>query len=207
MVLNRLKEYLEEMQPGDALPGELELSRQFGVSRSNIRESIKHLSELGVLERSTKRGTFVNAPTLEDISRVFAFQLKIAGPGFEELKHARLFLEIAIAPMVIRYATPVVIEKLNELIDCMEECADSPSEADKFDRAFHAEFAHTCGNRLIEIFSQVTSMTFDARYREKFQSCKAVKKSVADHRKMVACIRAGDLEGLKSLIEAHILPL
>lgn len=207
MVLNRLKDYLGEFQPGDALPGEVELSKQFGVSRSHIRESIRHLCELGVLERSTKRGTFVNAPTLEDISRNFAFQLKIAGPGFEEIKHARLFLERAIAPLVVRYATPIVLERLRELVDRMEACADTPAEADKLDHAFHAELAHACGNRLIEIFSQVTSMTFDAQYREKFQSRQAVEKSVCDHRRMLACIKAGDVEGLLALIEAHIDPL
>jgi GntR family transcriptional repressor for pyruvate dehydrogenase complex len=207
MLVESLKELIVSLSPGSRLPNELELCESFGVSRGNIREAIKHLCELGVLERSTKRGTFVKAPTLKDISRSFAFQLKMAGPGFEELKGTRLFLEQSIAPLLIQLATPMSLDHLNALVSEMEANAGNPRKADALDRQFHTALAEICGNRLIQIFFQVINLTFDAQYREKYLNTAAVMKSVADHRRMIACIKSKDCEGLLAVISEHIHPL
>lgn len=204
MLLEQLKDYISSLNPGDRLPTERELSEEFGVSRGSIREVIKHLVALGVLESSTKRGTFVRQPSLEDISSNFAFQLQMAGPEFEELKHARIFLEKSIAGMLIQYATPISIERLNTLNRELEALANKPREADELDRQFHATLAGICGNRLIEIFFQVINLTFQEKYRKKFLNARAVKKSASVHRRIVECIKAKDHEGLEAVIEEHL---
>jgi GntR family transcriptional regulator, transcriptional repressor for pyruvate dehydrogenase complex len=207
VLLDQVKDHIRSLSPGDRLPNELALSQQFGVSRSSIREVIMHLCALGVLERSKKRGTHVRKPSLEDISRNFAFQLEMAGPEFEELKHARIFLEQSITGMLIQYATPISIERLNTLVTEMEALADRPREAHQIDRQFHATLAGICGNRLIEIFFQVINLTFQDKYRQKFLNARAVRKSAKGHRRMIECIKQKDSEGLKAVIEEHLKAL
>src|SRR5580693_687523 len=49
------------MKPGDQLPSERELAQQFGVSRTAVREAVKTLSEKGLVESYSGRGTFVTS--------------------------------------------------------------------------------------------------------------------------------------------------
>lgn len=207
MLLKAVKEYLTSLKVGDRLPNELELASKFGVSRGTLREIINHLSLLGLLERTAKRGTFVKAPTVGDIGETLSLQLQVAGVGFEELKETRLFLELGQVPLLIRLATPVQIDRLNSLIDQMERSVDDPQQADELDLEFHLALIEIAGNRIVTVFSQVISLMFDSRHRARFRNAAAVKKSVNDHRKMMKCLKSGNEEELKSIIVEHIQPL
>jgi len=207
MLLKTVKQYITTLNVGDRLPNELELAAKFKVSRGTIREIINHLTLLGVLKRSTKRGTFVKAPSAGDIGETLSLQLQIAGVGFEELKETRLFLELAQVPLLIKLATPVMIDRLNSLIDLMELSLDNPDKADTMDLEFHLTLMEITGNRVLRVFSQVITMMFDRKYRSKFLNAAAIKKSVDDHRAMMKYLKNGDCENLKILIINHIQPL
>ncbi len=207
MLLKTVKKYITTLKIGDKLPNELELAAKFKVSRGTIREIISHLTLLGVLERCTKRGTFVKAPDAGDIGETLSLQLQIAGVGFEELKETRLFLELAQVPLLIKLATPVLIDRLNALIDSMEQSLDNPEKADALDLEFHLTLMDITGNRVLKVFSQVITMMFDRKYRNKFLNTAAIKKSADDHRAMMKYLKNGDCENLKTLIINHIQPL
>jgi len=207
MITEQVKEYISALAPGTRLPNEVDLGKRFNMSRSNIREIIRHISELGVIERSTKRGTFVKKPSTKDVCKNFAFQLNMISPGFEELKDTRLFLECSIVSRIIKFATPTSIEHLKTLTDQMEATIDDPEKADDLDSAFHLALAEICGNRLIKIFFEVTKMTFISKFRKKFLSPKAKKQSIVEHREMIEHIIAKDENALRTLIEKHITAL
>lgn len=207
MLLKTVKKYITELKIGDKLPNELELAVKFKVSRGTIREIISHLTLLGVLERCTKRGTFVKAPDAADIGETLSLQLQIAGVGFEELKETRLFLELAQVPLLIKLATPASIDRLNALIDSMEQSLDNPEKADALDMEFHLTLIEITGNRVLKVFSQVITMMFDRKYRNKFLNAAAIKKSVDDHRTMMKYLKNGDCENLRNLVINHIQPL
>ena len=60
-VINRLTDAIKngELKPGDKMPPEIELAESLGVARSSVREAIKILSYLGVLESRRAEGTFI----------------------------------------------------------------------------------------------------------------------------------------------------
>jgi GntR family transcriptional repressor for pyruvate dehydrogenase complex len=204
MLFESVKKYIATLNVGDKLPNELALSKKFMVSRGTIREIINHLRLLGVVERSTKRGTFVKVPSVADISETFAFQLQVAKVGFEELKAMRLFLELSQVPLLVKLATPVSIDQLNSLLDRMEKLINSPEKADAVDLEFHLALVDISGNRILKVFSQVINLMFDQKYRKKFLNAQAIRKSVKDHRAMVEYLKNGDCEKFKSLITEHI---
>jgi DNA-binding FadR family transcriptional regulator len=207
MLLKAVKKYIIGLNVGDKLPNELELAVKFKVSRGTLREIINHLTLLGVLERSTKRGTFVKAPTAADIGETLSLQLQIAGFGFEELKETRLFLELGQVPLLIKLATPVLIDRLHLLIDQMEQSIDNPDKADALDLEFHLTLIEITGNRVLKVFAQVITLMFDRKYRHKFLNAAAIRKSVNDHRKMMKYLKSGDFENMRTLIIEHIQPL
>lgn len=195
----------EGFQPGDRLPGEVELAERFHVSRSTIREIIIHLSFLGILERTTRRGTFLKRPDCLDIGETLAFQLQIAGYGFEELKQTRLLLETSQIPLLIRRITPEKLEELNDIIGRM--ATSDPEEADQLDLQFHLTLMEATGNRILKIFGQVLILMFDRKYRTKFLNPAAIRKSVGDHRAMLKALSEGSESRLTELIRQHIQPL
>ncbi|OQA82599.1 MAG: HTH-type transcriptional regulator LutR [Lentisphaerae bacterium ADurb.Bin242] len=212
MVQHRLlKEFehylLKNFVSGDRLPGEVELAQHFQVSRATIREIMIHLSFLGVLERTAKRGTFVKIPEAQEIGETLGFQLQASGYGFEEMKQTRLFLEISQAEMLIHKMTPVDFDKLEALTAMMEKSVSQPGKADRLDLEFHLALMKVTGNRILTIFSQVMLLMFEKKYRQKFLNAPAAMKSVRDHRNMLNAIRSGELQKLKVLIKKHIQPL
>lgn len=208
-LLSRFEAYLVDhgFKAGDRLPGELELAEEFGVSRGTIREIIIHLTLQGVLQRRSKAGTVLTVPGVETIGRELALQLRFLGCGREELKSARLMIESAAIPVLIRCLTPAQADNLNRLIDEMSAAENDPEEADRLDLAFHLELLKITGNRLLEVFAHVLSLLFDRDYRAPFRSAEAIRRSVNSHRAMLDAIRAGDEKRLHTLIEEHIRPL
>jgi len=164
----------EGFQAEDKLPGELELAERFHVSRSTIREIIIHLSFLGVLERTTKRGTFIRKPDCLDIGETLAFQLHIAGYGFEELKQTRLFLETSQVSLLLKRITPGMVDRLNEIIVEMESCAANPEKADQLDMHFHLTLMEITGNRILKIFGQLLILMFDKKYKVTIPAGKSI---------------------------------
>ena len=208
-LLSRIKQWLiaENFQAGSRLPREVELAELFGVSRSSIREVVIHLCFLGILKRSTKRGTILCTPGCNDIGENLAFQLQIAGCGFEELKQARLFLETSQVPLLLQKITPAMLDHLQELTAQMESLASSPMEADRLDLQFHMELMKISGNRILETFSQLMILLFDRKYRTRFLNAAAVHKSVRDHRAMLEAISANNKKELIKIIQDHIRPI
>lgn len=207
-LLKEFEHYLvKNFVSGDRLPGEVELAQHFQVSRATIREIMIHLSFLGVLERTAKRGTFVKIPEAQEIGETLGFQLQASGYGFEEMKQTRLFLEISQAEMLINKITPVDFDKLEALTTLMEKSVSQPEKADRLDLEFHLALMEVTGNRILTIFSQVMLLMFEKKYRQKFLNTPAAMKSVQDHHSMLKAIRSCELQKLKVLIKKHIQPL
>lgn len=208
-MLERFEHYLveEDYRPGDRLPGELELAERFGVSRGTIREIIIHLTLLGVLERAPRRGTVVAVPPAEAIGRTLAFQLRWLGCGREELKAARLMIETAMIPELIRCITPAQADRIGALIDEMEGSAADPENADRLDLAFHLALFEITGSRILQVFAQVLTLLFDREHRKPYLVPAAVQRSVDSHREMLRAVLGHDEVRMRALIEEHIRPL
>lgn len=208
-MLKRFERYLvdEGFQPGDRLPGELELAEQFGVSRGTIREIIIHLTLQGVLERAPRRGTVVVIPSAETIGQGLSFQLRWLGCGREELKAARLMIETAMIPELIRCITPAQSDRIATLIDSMEQAAEEPEKADQLDLEFHLALFEVTGSRILQVFAQVLSLLFEREYRKPYLNASAVLKSVDSHRQMLRAVLEQDETRFRELIEEHIRPL
>ncbi len=208
-LLESFQEYLrvEGFSPGDRLPNEIDLAERFGVSRGTLREVIIHLGFLGILERSARRGTYVKEPSISEIGGSLAMQFAVAGYGFEELKEARLALELSQVGVLIKRMTPSTLDQLTELIALMEAAVDKPLEADRLDMRFHLALIEVTGNRPLMIFSHLLSLIFKPEHRAKFLNATAARKSVADHRAMLKAIRGEDKGALSKLIRQHIKPL
>lgn len=103
-------------QPGDKLPGEQELAKQFKVSRNSIREVLKALAISGVLEAQPGQGTFLTRDALSKLEGGGLASSIWGDASLWDMKEVRQLLESHIAYLAAKRATPGQIEELEQAL-------------------------------------------------------------------------------------------
>ncbi|OQA84939.1 MAG: HTH-type transcriptional regulator LutR [Lentisphaerae bacterium ADurb.Bin242] len=203
----RFQEYLgSNFEPGDFIPGELELAGKFRVSRGDIREILQHFGQLGLLERVKKRGTRIRSLPAGELDRTVAFCLRMGGFGFEDIREARLILETALVPYIIQRMTPDMLEALQANLDRQKESLSDIPRFEELDREFHALLFETSHNKTVRLFSNILSIAFRKKYRTRFMSEEWTGIGYKNHCLILDAIRRQDKRVLLKLIREHIIP-
>src|ERR1700682_809656 len=100
------------LRPGGRMPSEKQLCQQFGVGRTSVREALRSLSVMGILESHAGDGTFVSLNRNRYIERAFQWGLLLDRKVAEDLVQTRLILESNTAYVAARKATPNDLEEL-----------------------------------------------------------------------------------------------
>ena len=160
MVMEQIKDLVKkgELKSGDKLTSERELSEKLEVSRASIREALKALQMLGLIETKHGEGNFINEnfenSLLEPLSIVFL----LLGSKSESVLELRKIIEPETAVLAAKNITN---EQLIELKGIMEEL-NNTSDAEacaSLDKRFHYKIAQASGNHLIStIMFSVSSL-------------------------------------------------
>lgn len=196
-----------ELPPGARVPSERQLTEQFGVARTSVREAMQGLVSLGVVERRGNR-VFV-AERLPEVSLA-------GGDGRKELVRqlfeTRGALEPAIFELAALRATDEQKRQISELAESFRPSLDI-EEFRRLDREFHTTIASACGNAfLIELYAKVLDRLF---HSEEFhallfqpQNRAEVKRIIAEsakhHRQIAAAIAASDPELTRNSSISHL---
>src|SRR5438309_8851339 len=135
--------------PGDRLPKESELAAELGLSRNSLREAVRALSQLRVLEVRQGDGTYVSSlePDLLLESTHFISHLLLSDTEIE-LYEVRRILEAAAAALAAARIDDEEKQDLGSSLDRMRE-AQGVEELVEADVAFHAVIARATGNRVL----------------------------------------------------------
>lgn len=150
----RLLAYLAQADvvPGQRLPGERVLAEQMGVGRNVLREALKLLTVLGFLEVRQGDGTFLTNRTSNLLPRIVEWGLFLGDHSIDVLIEARSTLEVSLAGMAARKATPEDLIGIEQLFGFMAEAA-SDGDIELFTSAdirFHLAIAKASGNPVLE---------------------------------------------------------
>ena len=178
---------------GTKIETEEELAQLFSVSRYKIRTVLGALVQQGVLTKSPRRGTYVNEFNPLAAGENLLFQYRVGEFDLNEFIEARIVIEQAIIPLVIRRITPAQITKLNAAINQMIEKKHTPKQADAADREFHLRLIRAAGNELLASFSSVVTLLFHREeYRSKYWDPETVERLAHEHRRILDAIADGD---------------
>ena len=156
-VAEALKNYIIEqnMQSGDKLPTELTLSRQFGVSRSTIREAIRILESQNIVRVRQGSGSFIaDHIGMSDDPLGLSFihdKQKLT----HDLLEIRTIIEPAIAELAARNATDEDIAELTDLYTQLEHKIMKGEDYIEVDMKFHEKIASASGNVVIPKLSPI----------------------------------------------------
>lgn len=157
-VQEALKAYIAEnrLAPGMPLPAEGELAQQLGVSRGSVREAIRGLGSLGIVESRRGIGVFVAdfsfAPLLENLT----FGLRHSVREIAEVLQVRRALEVGLVGDAVRLAGEAEIAELRRITERMRVRAERGESFAEEDQAFHQAMFQGLGNvtllRLLDVF-------------------------------------------------------
>ncbi len=164
-VLQAFKEMLlsGELEPGSRLPSENELVELFGVGKSSIREVIKMLDAVGVIESIQGRGTFICSAPKEDTLNPLIFQMILHQGNKRELLQFRQIYETAYTFMAIDTMTEEDRQAIRSVLYSQEDPNQSldlvtPQHDADFHRAVlrstHNPYIIRTGEILIELFEE-----------------------------------------------------
>jgi DNA-binding FadR family transcriptional regulator len=184
-----------EFAPGDRLPREKELAERLGLSRNSLREAVRALTLVGVLEPRQGDGTYVTSlePDLLLAGTSFVSDL-ITGPTLRELYEVRRILE----PVATALATPRLtdedLEALDESLQRMDTAETTQSFIDA-DVDFHRVIVSACGNAtLASLIQNLAGGTLRARIWRAIHERDAVESTRRLHHDIYQALRMRDAE-------------
>ncbi len=211
-VVDRIKEYIltNRLTPGDPLPTENELSEQLQVSRSRIREAVKTLSALDIVEVRHGYGTYVGRMSFSAMVESLAFRGMLNAKDdlhvFAELVDFRELIETSLAGPIMERLTPQAALTMRRLTATMAEKAARGEEFPAEDRAFHLLLMETTGNSLAV---DLTGAFWDvhALAARSLGPPDDLQATVDAHVAILDAIENGDPALLRDAIRAHYIPV
>jgi GntR family transcriptional regulator, transcriptional repressor for pyruvate dehydrogenase complex len=195
---------LKKLKPGDKLPSERELAELLQVSRSSIRDAIRGLELMGVVEPRQGAGTIVRELSVEPLVNPFANALKRRQELVSELLDFRKMLEPPLAARAATHASVDEISEMEEILQRQEGKLSKGEAAIAEDAEFHYSIALASGNSVVlKVIDILMDLLRDTRERS-LQLKGRPQKSLAGHRRILAAIKRRDAEAAKSAMRRHI---
>ena len=158
----------KQLKPGDQIPPEPELAASLGVARGSVREAIKILAYLGVLESKRSEGTFVCNGFQESMIDPMVYGIILNQDSFENLMELREMTEAGSMRLAVKKHDEGEIKELEALLEAMKETLKQPDPVDAFfhaDNAFHEKISQMGKNPLADKIDRVVrTLTHSMRY-------------------------------------------
>jgi DNA-binding FadR family transcriptional regulator len=177
-------------------PIEAGLCKQYGASRSVLREAVKMLTAKGLLSARPRQGTWVqpeeNWNLLDPDVLRWLMERKPSYALLREFAQVRLAVEPKAAALAAKIATPDMKETIRTAIGRMTEADRNEEDPLPSDIAFHIAVLRASGNRFYSQLSGVTesALRISIRMQNRYKGVR--RASVADHKKISDAILAGD---------------
>lgn len=208
-VQERIKRYILEhdLQAGDALPPETHLARDLGVSRSSVREAVKALESLGILETRPGKGLFVRSFSLDPILDNLVYSLLFDRNSVTELLEVREHLEVGLLPRAMQALSLGQRELLRSLVQRMREKAERGEPFPEEDRFFHRTLSEATANHLLVKLLDVFWIVFMRLRDRTLRVDPAPLHTWQNHQRILAAIEAGDVPAAQQAMAEHFTDL
>jgi GntR family transcriptional regulator, transcriptional repressor for pyruvate dehydrogenase complex len=194
-----------ELRPGDRLPREADLAERLGLSRSSLREAVRALSLVRVLDVRQGDGTYVTSldPSLLLDALSFVVDLHHEG-SLLHLLEARRVLEGQAALLAAQRITDEQVQELRELLEAMPGC-ETVEEFVANDIAFHRAVAVASGNPVIaKLLESLSGQTVRARIWRGITEGGAIDRTIAEHRAIFDALEQRRPELAQSWMTVHL---
>ena len=192
------------LKVGDRLPAERELAATLQVGRSTVREAIRAMESLGILEARPGEGTFlVSNPSEQQPDPVTANAFR-SWENQRKLFEVRMVIEPDLAALAARRASFDQISRLRDILQEQEALVKQGETGIKSDTAFHFLLAEAAGNDvLVRIMESLMNLLHETREATLHAGGRSVR-SMKQHRAILRAIEARDPVTAERRMREHI---
>ncbi|MGW0845485.1 FadR/GntR family transcriptional regulator [Streptomyces sp. NPDC002787] len=190
------------VQPGDRIPSERQLTEMLGVNRPTVREAIKSLGFLGLLEIRQSSGTYFRGTDSDVLYRLFELGLVLGERGAKDMLQARAELEVVVAGLAAEARDEAGVELLRARLAKMRECPDA--EFAEADTAFHAALAELADNTVLRDVLKGMRAMIQRGWVERTSEVRSREVAYADHVPIFEAVETGDAGAARAAMAAHM---
>lgn len=192
------------LPPGRPLPSERTLAGRFAVSRGSIRDALRMLETIGLLETRHGQGTFPKELTVDRLVTPLASVLTYRSDLQDELHDVRRMFEPAVASAAAARATDADIADLHRVLDAQRRKLKAGRSAIVEDTAFHASLARATRNRVVvRIMETLNNLLAESRAHSLKQRGRP-EQSLQGHEAVVAAVGRRDPDAAARAMRQHI---
>jgi GntR family transcriptional regulator, transcriptional repressor for pyruvate dehydrogenase complex len=138
-----------QLEKGDKLPSERELAEKMQISRTSVREGLRVLETMGVIESKHGEGNYICSNTASSIMDSFSMMFVLNNGKSMDILELRKYAELTTVDLAAQRGTEDDFHELEEILTKLRE-SDSESEQISIDKQLHYKIASMSGNYLIQ---------------------------------------------------------
>jgi len=206
LIFNEIKNFIirNKLQPGDKLPPEKEITAQLGVSRTAVREAIKSMEALGIIEVRQGQGMFVQSFNFEPILNNLSYSIQFNRDNLFNVLQIRKALECFYIKEAVQKISQKDIEQLERLVNRMKVKAEQGKDFAAEDSKFHQTIFKVVGNdlllKLLDIFWKLLRNSYEALRDKPDLVSHALR-----HRKLFKAIKKRDVKTAQERLLEHFM--
>ena len=203
-VRDSIKEYIRQngLRPGSQIPSEKELSQRLGVGRNSVREAVKALESVGVLETRQGSGIYVRDftidPLLDELQDQFLCDVQEIGDFLE----VRKVLELGMIDETLRLIGKEQIARLERILARMRACAERREAFMEEDREFHRLLFEPVQNAILLKLLDVFWLVY-CRATEELEDDDSRMRIYQDHEVVLTAVRQRNTPAARRAIQLH----
>ena len=188
---------------GDKLPNELDLADELNVSRTTLREAIRILVALDILEIQRGKGTYVKENAFKKQQDLE--QLSNIKVNAKDLYEMRLIFEPEAAYYAALRATDSEIKRIIEFGKKVEKEISNHQDRTDDEHSFHKAIAQATHNEFMNKLMPILYQAISKGVYLSLQSDKAIEDTINDHRMIMEFLEQRNAEGAKNAMKIHIM--
>jgi GntR family transcriptional repressor for pyruvate dehydrogenase complex len=196
-----------ELKNGDKLPPERELTQTLNIGRPALREALKALEVIGVIESRHGQGNFVVNNTENSVFKPLSLSFKLSNGNIEEILELRRLIEDYTVKQAAVLSDEKEVERLREIHNAMVN-AETTEQKSQYDKEFHYEIAKISKNTLINSLLESTSYLFDSfinkTVRMSFFGEDSIDKIYDEHLHIIEAIEKHDDKEASKRMQIHM---
>ena len=205
-IVDQIRELISagRIKPGDRLPPERELAELFKASRNSVRDAIRVLEQMGLIESRQGDGTYVRSVGADELAEPLALMLLQSRTQMRELWEVRRMLEPAIAEHAASRITDEELDELEAILDSQRQKVEAGFMALEEDTAFHYGIAEAARNSvMLRTLDTLVDLLRQSRERS-LQRAGRPATSLAGHVRILAALRRRDPEAARDEMLRHL---
>jgi DNA-binding FadR family transcriptional regulator len=203
-IAQRIRE--DDLMPGDRLPSEAQLSRELNVSRTVVREAMRSLEAMRILDLATGKRATVARIDHGAMSIMIEHGVHTEQIGIQQIYDVRRTIETRIATLAAIRRSAAEAERLCAMAGEMRRLTADPPAMIEADLGFHLALARASRNPVFELivgaFQGITRHTWPMGWKSRTTD-EAREAMVATHEEIARAVAAGDPQGAAAAMAVH----